>query len=236
MKKLIRNGKGGNEKCMALLQVLCFFVFPSFVRAQADVHFSQFYETSILRNPGLTGVFADDYKFGVYYRNQWSSVANPFQTVQVSAETHAPVSYKNDDFFSFGLLGYADEAGNIDQKITSIYLALGYNKSLNADHNTYLSVGFTAGYLQYSFDASKATFNNQYQNGQFDPNNPVLEALPNSKLTAIDAGAGVNFNTSSGENNKVTYVIGFSGYHFNQPKFSYYQIPNLPRKYAGMEM
>ncbi|MFI5195470.1 MAG: PorP/SprF family type IX secretion system membrane protein [Chitinophagales bacterium] len=229
MNNLYKNpvAKNTNSRLAAGCLCLCLLASPVFVHAQADIHFSQFYETSILRNPALTGVFADDYKFGAYYRNQWSSIANPFQTGLISAETHVPVSARNKDFFSFGLLGYADEAGNIDQKITAIYLALNYNKSLNPDHNTYLSVGFTGGYLQYSFDGSKATFNNQYQNGHFDPNNPILEALPNSKLTALDAGAGINFNTSSGEDNKVTYVIGVSGYHFNQPKFSYYQIPNL---------
>jgi len=210
---------------------VAFFLFllapPVFVHAQADIHFSQFYETSILRNPALTGVFEDDYKFGVYYRNQWSSIANPYQTGLISAETHAPVSSRNNDFFSFGLLGYADEAGDIDQKITAIYLALSYNKSINPDHNTYLSVGFTGGYLQYSFDASKATFNNQYQNGHFDPNNPILETLPNPKFTVLDAGGGINLNSSSGGDNKVTYVIGVAGYHFNQANFSYAQVPGL---------
>src|ERR1700744_4318828 len=131
------------------LTALYLLICPVFVRAQADVHFSQFYETSILRNPALTGVFADDYKFGAYYRNQWSSISNPFQTALISAESRVSVSRMNDDFFSFGLLAYADEAGSIDQKITAVYPAINYNKSINPDHNTYLSVGFTGGYLQY---------------------------------------------------------------------------------------
>src|ERR1017187_6841431 len=77
---------------------------PVHTFAQADIHFSQFYETSILRNPALTGVFEDDYKFGVYYRNQWSSITNPYNTTLFSAETHFAVSERSDDFVSFGLL------------------------------------------------------------------------------------------------------------------------------------
>ena len=206
---------------------VCMVIIPLCARAQADIHFSQFYEMAILRNPALVGVFQDDYKFGAYYRNQWSTISNPYQTGVISAETHAPVSAVNNDFFSVGLLGYADQAGSIDQKISAVYLALGYNKSLNADHNTYLSAGFTGGYLQYSFDPSKATFNNQYVNGQYNANNPILETLPNPKFTFFDAGAGINFNTSTGEDNKVTYVLGVSGYHFNQANLSYYQVPGL---------
>jgi len=227
MEKLFKNLEIKKTMRSILLLCLCMFTLPVFVHAQADIHFSQFYETSILRNPALAGVFEDDYKFGAYYRNQWSSISNPFQTGLVSAETHAPVSHMNNDFFSFGLLGYADEAGSIDQKITAIYLAAGYNKSFNTDHKTFLSVGFTGGYLQYSFDPSKATFNNQYVNGHYDPNAPILETLPYPKFTFFDVGAGINFNTCAGPDNKTTYVFGVSGYHFNQANLSYYQIPGL---------
>ena len=56
-------------------------VFPAGSWAQADIHFSQFYENSILRNPALTGVSSDNYKVVAYYRNQWSSVTNPYETM-----------------------------------------------------------------------------------------------------------------------------------------------------------
>ena len=199
------------------------FLLPLLSFGQADIHFSQFYETSILRNPALTGVFGDDYKLGAYYRNQWSSITNPYNTVLVSAESHVPVSPVTDDFFSFGILCYSDKAGSINQKISTFYPAINYNKSLNTDHNRYLSVGFTGGYMQYSFDPSKTTFNNQFQNGKFDPANPSLENLPNAKMNLWDLGAGINYNTSTGVDNRSTYVVGLSVYHFTQPKFSYYQ-------------
>jgi len=209
------------------LVILLSSLSPICARAQADIHFSQFYETSILRNPALTGVFEDDYKVGVYYRSQWSSISNPYKTELVSAETHFAASKVSDDFFSFGILGYTDKAGSIDEKITAFYPAVNYNKCIDPNHNTYLSVGFTGGYLQYSFDPSKATFNNQYLNGVFNAANPSLENIPNAKLTMYDVGAGVNYNTSRGENNNVSYIIGFSGYHFSQPNISYYHNPQI---------
>jgi type IX secretion system PorP/SprF family membrane protein len=195
--------------------------------AQADIHFSQFYETSILRNPALTGVFSDDYKIGVYYRNQWSTISHPFETKLVSGEGRVAISEMSNDFFSFGVLGFSDKAGSIDQRITGIYPAVNYNKCMNVDHNSYLSVGFTGGHLQYSFDPSKATFNNQFQGGRFDMNLPSLENIPNAKMSFWDLGAGINYNTSAGDANNVTYVIGVSGYHFTQPKFSYYQVEGV---------
>jgi type IX secretion system PorP/SprF family membrane protein len=210
-----------------LLWAVGILLVPGFSFAQADVHFSQFYETSILRNPAMTGVFADDYKFGGYYRSQWSSISNPFQTAMISAEAHLPISAMSTDFFSFGLLGYSDHAGSINQKITGIYPAVNYNKSINPDHNSYLSIGFTGGHLQYSFDPGKATFNNQYYGGHYDPSLPSLENLPAAQMSLWDLGAGINFNTSTGAGNNTTYIIGFSGYHFTQPKFTYYQVDGI---------
>ena len=206
--------------------ILLFLVLGQKVMAQADIHFSQFYETSILRNPALTGVFADDYKLGAYYRSQWSSITFPYQTTLISAETHASISRRSDDFLSFGILGFNDKAGSLNQQLMSFYPAINYNKSLNPDHNTYLSVGFTAGYIQYSFDPAKATFNNQYMNGLYDPSNPSLENLPAPKMSFWDLGAGVNYNTSLGRDNATTVILGASAYHFTKPNFSYYQYPN----------
>lgn len=198
-------------------------LLPAAAFAQADIHFSQFYETSILRNPSLTGVFTDDYKVGAYYRNQWSSITHPYVTALITGETRVSVSSTSDDYLSFGLLAYSDKAGSIDQKITSFYPAVNFSKSLRAENNSYLSVGFTGGYMQLSFDPEKATFNNQYQNGHFNASNPSLETLPAAKLSLWDMGAGINYNASAGENNRLTYIVGISGYHFTQPKYSYYQ-------------
>jgi len=222
MKKIRQKSKVKSQKFLCLIGI-CAILLPICAFGQADIHFSQFYETSILRNPALTGVFGDDYKLGAYYRNQWSSISNPYNTVLISAESHVQVNQTSEDFFSFGLLGYTDKAGSINQQITGLYPALNYNKSMNPDHNTFLSVGFTCGYVQYSFDPSLATFNNQFVNGKFDPSNPSLENLPNPKMTMWDLGTGINYNTSRGENNSNTFIIGVSAYHVTQPKFSYYQ-------------
>lgn len=193
-------------------------VFP-----QADVHSSQFYETSILRNPALTGIFSSNYKISVYYRNQWSSITNPYQTIQIDGEYRFSMGRLSNDYFSVGLLAYSDEAGDVDQKITAFYAAVNYNKSINTANNSYLSFGFAGGSLQYSVDLSKATFNNQFLNGVFDPGNPVNETLPNSKMSFYDLGAGANYNFNAGPSQESTYMFGVSAYHLTQPIFSYYK-------------
>lgn len=191
--------------------------------AQAqDIHFSQFYESTILRNPALTGIFADDYKLSLQYRNQWSSVSKPFVTGQLSFEAKIPVNEESKDFFSAGILAFYDKAGSIDMKTLSVYPSISFNKSLGDQSNSLLSVGFTGGYLQRSFDPSKMTTDNQYQNGGFDPYSSTGENINKSRINYWDVGAGISFSSGAGEYSELSYFVGASGYHFSKPRTSFY--------------
>jgi len=188
-----------------------------------DIHFSQFYETTLLRNPALCGVFKGDYKVSLNYRNQWNSISKPFVTGQLSVESRIPISSESEDFFSVGLLGLYDKAGSIDMQTTAVYPAVNFSKKLESVHASYLTVGFVGGYLQRSFDPSKMTTNSQYGNGGYDPTAPTRENSVQNTLHYFDIGAGINYSRSTGANNDLTYFVGFAGYHFTQPRTSFYQ-------------
>ena len=207
MKRLIRN--------TAVVFLHFAFCILHFSANAQDIHFSQFYETSILRNPALVGVFSGDYRVAAVYRNQWSSISAPFQTGLVSGEWRMPIGK---DFFSAGLLAYYDRAGSISLQTLGVYPAINYNKSLSDGRQSFLSIGFTGGYLQRSFDPSKMTFNTQYQNGIYNPSNVSGEQITNAKVQNWDLGAGIAFSSNWGEEERGTYFAGISGYHFTQPK------------------
>lgn len=209
-----------------LLSVIVGFCISLVSIGQTDIHFSQFYETALLRNPALTGVFDNNYKVGAFYRSQWESVTYPYQTMQLSGEYRLSLGRNANDFISLGLLGYSDKAGDLDSKISAAYLAINYNKSVNTYNNSYLSVGFAGGQVHYSFDPSKATFNNQFQNGAFDPNSPSMDNLPEPNMSFTDIAAGINYNFSAGRSQDATYMFGVACYHFNQQLFSYYRTYN----------
>jgi len=190
------------------------------IQAQ-DIHFSQFYENTILRNPALTGIFSGDYKAGINYRNQWSSISVPFETGLASVETRVGVGEEAMDFLSFGATLTYDHAGSINFNSMQIYPALNYNKSLEDDHNSYLSAGFTAGYIQRSVDPNKMKFASQYVNGNYSSNNAGDPSITNVKQSYMDLGAGISFNSSFGDENAVNYYIGIAGYHLNRPKAAF---------------
>ena len=182
-----------------------------------DIHFSQFYENAILRNPALTGIFSGDYKVGLDYRSQWGSVAVPYSTTMISGETRILVNREVGDYLSIGLVGTYDKAGTISFTSEQIYPSIAYNKALEDQHHTYLSVGLTGGLINRSVDQSKMTFSSQYLDGNYNPSNPSFESSSFRSLNNYDVGAGVSLNSSLDLNSRLNYYLGASVYHINRP-------------------
>src|SRR5579862_4264405 len=55
-----------------------------------DLHFSQFFEAPLLRNPSLAGIFTGDYRVQGVYRDQWNSVTDGYRTGSFNAEYKMP--------------------------------------------------------------------------------------------------------------------------------------------------
>ncbi|MFI5195953.1 MAG: PorP/SprF family type IX secretion system membrane protein [Chitinophagales bacterium] len=182
-----------------------------------DIHFSQFYENAILRNPALTGIFSGDYKIGLDYRSQWGTVAMPYNTTMISGETRVLVNREIGDYLSFGLVATYDKAGTINFTSEQVYPAIAYNKALEDQHHTYLSVGLTGGFINRSVDMSKMTFSTQYVNGNYNSNNPTFESASFKSLNNYDVGAGVSLNSSLDLYSRFNYYLGASVYHINRP-------------------
>ncbi len=51
-----------------------------------DIHFSQFFETPLLRNPALAGIFTGDIRAQGVFRDQWNSVTNAYKTASLNGE------------------------------------------------------------------------------------------------------------------------------------------------------
>lgn len=190
--------------------------------AAQDIHLSQFFETPILRNPALIGIFTGDIRVQAVYRNQWNSVTIPYQTGTLSGEMKFPVG-NGTNFVTTGLQMTYDRAGTSRLQSVQVMPALNFHKSMSVERSSFLSLGFTGGLVQRQFDPSKLTFNNQYTNGRFDPSAPTGEEgrLAVRGFTYLDAGVGLSYNSTFREN--INYFIGAALYHFNKPKVSFYK-------------
>jgi type IX secretion system PorP/SprF family membrane protein len=181
-----------------------------------DIHFSQFYEAPLLRNPSLAGIFSGDIRLQAVYRNQWQSVTVPFQTTSLNGEYKLPVGH-GEDFMTIGGQVLYDKAGTVSFTSTHILPALNYHKSLSGTKNTYLSLGFMAGLVQRKIDRSKMTTNSQFDGTNYNEALPDGETFARSSYSYFDGTAGMSFNTQIGENPDNNVFVGVAYHHFNKP-------------------
>jgi Bacteroidetes-specific putative membrane protein len=210
---------------MWLCSVVCWCM--GMVTAQAqDIHFSQFFEAPLLRNPSLAGIYTGDIRVQGVYRDQWNSVTNGYRTGSLNAEYKMPIR-KNDDFITAGLQVLYDKAGTVGLITTHLLPALNYHKSLSNEKTMYLSLGFMGGMIRKSIDYSKITTDNQYNGGGFDPSLPIGETFTAPNFTTWDASVGMSFNTTFGADEWNSLFIGAAYHHLNRPKNSFYRNPDI---------
>jgi type IX secretion system PorP/SprF family membrane protein len=196
---------------------------PSATRAQ-DIHFSQFFETPLLRNPALAGIFTGDYRVQALFRDQWNSFDNAYRTGSLSGEYKWPIGKAN-DYLTTGMEILYDKAGTAALSTTELMPALNYHKSLSNNKPMYLSVGFMGGLVSKMLDLSKVTTNSQYNGTAYDPALPNGETILSPNVNYLDGALGISFNTTFGAENLNTMYVGASYYHLNRPKNSFYQNP-----------
>src|SRR6478752_4595899 len=82
------------------------------VASAQDIHFSQFFETPLLRNPALAGIFTGDVRVQAVYRDQWNSVTSGYRTGSLSGEYKMAVG-KGDDYVTWEMQLFYDRAGTV---------------------------------------------------------------------------------------------------------------------------
>jgi type IX secretion system PorP/SprF family membrane protein len=209
------------KKLILILVVMCSFCLAENASAQ-DVHFSQFFEAPLLRNPSLAGIFTGDIRAQMVYRDQWNSFTNAYRTGSFNVEYKAPVG-KSDDFLTIGLQALFDKAGTAGLTTTEVLPALNYHKSLRSDKAMYLSVGFMAGLVQKRIDRSKITTDNQFVGGAYNPAVADGETFTSPNYSYFDASVGTSFNTSFGAENQNNLFFGVGYHHLNRPSNSFYR-------------
>ena len=180
--------------------------FCSIAKSQ-DLNFSQYYETPLLRNPALAGIFNGDVRIKANYKNQWGSIAVPFKTVAFSGEYKMPLNNAAGDWITLGLQATSDAAGEINLKKTALLPVISFNKSLSQVNDSYLSIAVIGGAVNTNFDPTKIT-------------TITKEVISNSGYTYYDIGAGLTYSSNYGDD--IRYYVGAAMYHINDPKLNYF--------------
>lgn len=193
-----------------------------------DLHFSQFYEAPLLRNPALAGLYDGDTRIQGVYRNQWNSISYPFQTGSINAEYKFRLG-KAGDFLTLGGQVMFDKAGTVQLKTIQMLPAVNFHKTLSKDRISYLSLGFMGGIVNRNLDRSRVSTNNQYDGFYFNGLLPDGETFLGSYSYA-DMSVGLSYNSSFGSGDQHLFFWGLAYHHFNKPFNSFHRnITHLPK-------
>lgn len=172
---------------------LWIFLFAICIESNSqDLHFSQYFRTPIFLNPALTGAANEDMRVVAAARNQWQTIAVPYNSILIGADTKIPFKM-NRDKFGLGMMVVADRAG--DGKYTTVHGALSgaYHLVTSGFSFMDLSIGSSLNYYNRSYNPDALTFDNQFNGDYFDPSIPVNEQFDRLSLSFFDVGLGLNY-------------------------------------------
>lgn len=192
----------------------------TFIGEGQDIHFSQFYQSPLLRNPALAGLFDGDIRVQGVYRDQWNSVTKAYRTGSLNAEYKLPVG-QGDDYLTVGLQSYFDRAGTVSYTKLMFYPAINFHKSISVERNMYISAGFMGGWVQHSIDLTKVTTNSTYEGMGINEN------ITDPTYAYLDGSTGISFNTQIKDDPENNLYLGVAYHHFNRPGNSFYRNKNI---------
>jgi type IX secretion system PorP/SprF family membrane protein len=192
------------------------------VKAQ-DVHFSQYTMAPLLLNPALAGLNQCDYRVSTNFRTQWTNISglNTYSTVAGTADMTVGKITKYNSFAGAGISFFYDQAGDLKFNTSRVDLNAAYHFMLNRKGTMSISAGLQGSFNYRGIDASKATFDSQWDNstGSVNTNLPG-ENFGRTKIMFGDAGFGLFFSALTKKDHN--FYLGFSVTHLNQPKISFY--------------
>ncbi len=185
-------------------------------RAQQDIHLSQFFASPLFMNPATAGAFNGDLRAAASFRNQWGSVANPYNTITVAADMAVFSPKNSNDFFAAGINFFSDLTGLMKMNTNLGGLSLAY--AVNVADDGWLSGGLNFGFMQRAVNTGGINWDNQWNGAGFDQNLSSGEAVIADNFTALDLSAGIHYFYDDGE---LSYFGGASVGHINRPDVNF---------------
>lgn len=185
-----------------------------------DLHFSQFMNSPLLTNPANTGFIPDgDYRIGLNYRNQWSSVtAFPYKTMSVFGDMQLMQNPEGSGWIGLGGLLLRDVAGASVLTSTKAYGSVAYHQMLGT--GSLLSLGFNVGWSNKQINTQNLSFPSQWNGQFFDQHLNGAPVFQTNQSNYLDLQTGLNYAYFPNDN--VWLNGGISVMHVNRPRETFF--------------
>ena len=181
--------------------------------AQTDPHFTQHYTFPMYLNPAFAGSADGDYRASAIFRNQWSSISNPYRTIGASfdARTNKNIA------LGINILNQTAGDGGFNYLTTSLsfaYTGVKFGNNLSQ----HIVMAIQGGIINRRVNKSKFKWGEQWNPiTGYNASNPITETFAATSATTLDMGAGALYFDAT-PNKKTNAFGGFSVFHINKPK------------------
>lgn len=186
------------------LLILAIVAFNSLSYAQ-DSHFSHIHASPIHNNPAWTGVFNNNFRLIMNYRNQWKSPTSNFNTFNLSFDTKYVIP-KTKLSLNAGVSFFSDNGGDLHFG-NNQYNFFG-GSTIPLGRGNFISIGMQTGMIDHHIDISKV---------QSIDEEPLLQSMDLSRKS-FDFSTGLGYYKSFNKENNL--YAGFAVYHLNRPNVS----------------
>ncbi|OQP57089.1 hypothetical protein A3860_11015 [Niastella vici] len=190
-----------------------FFITVIKTIAQTDPHFTQQYTFPMYVNPALAGSSDGDYRASAIFRNQWSSISNPYRTIGISFDAR---TNKN---VALGLNVLNQSAGDggfnyLTSSFSFAYTGVKFGNNLSQ----HIVMAIQGGIINRRVNTSKFKWGEQWNPiDGYQASRAYTETFAHTNSTVLDIGAGILYFDAS-SNKQWNPFGGFSIYHLNKPK------------------
>ena len=177
-----------------------------------DTRYTQFFNNSLFLSPATAGsAYNETYKGGnvfMGYRNQWSKMNEPFQSITLSSDWNV-----SDNFGNLGVLINQDQAGVSKFRCLSVNALYAYSLPLDRSQRWNARFG-----LQVGLQNSNLSYNQLRFEDQIDPTIGVYR--PTNEL--LTGQSESYFNTAiSGIIHSEKIYLGYSLHNLNAPSYQF---------------
>lgn len=210
---------------MKKLLIAIWFGMTSLVIHAQDALFSQQFLLPALINPAALGNGAD-FRAGLNYRNQYSSVAKPFNTIAASFDMRLSKNdrrNKSKKGLAVGLNLLRDKAG--DPELTTLMGEAMVAYRVQLTNESTLSGGLSVAFDQRSVNPADGKWASQFNGVFYDPSLGSGESFAGDAESHLDVGAGIIYELRReprGRKKKQDLVLraGLSAYHLGRVALS----------------
>jgi type IX secretion system PorP/SprF family membrane protein len=210
------------------MRTILLLIFLPFAAATQDFQFSQYFSTPLALNPALTGymdglvskgIEPPDVRINASHQNQFYRNAYDYSGGVVSVDWRRCLTTgQSKSALAIGMILQGD--GSRFASYSNFRAGLSGAYHLQLSNRATLSIGASASWLNFGFDAGGLQFNEQFDGQGHNPNFGTPDPLINGdrRISQIDLNAGLGFTIKVRKHQQLS--LGAAFYHLKPIEYT----------------